>query len=200
MLGRALPSVATTTRHSRPPLHSLCAPHTQKSALSFQSLTHSSQSAYRDISSIFLVLRTLCPKQPGVGVASPAKNSGVPLTPTKSLSFINVPRNSHGICLFQNTHSRTSLESYSWQNRGMRLASFSKAFPQPRPDRPTSPHLPPRHPRPSRLPVVPIAAPARFVTSLSSSPHCFAFLTAFALHPAFCYRRRRRGKTFDVCK
>jgi len=200
MQGRALPSVAPTTQHFRPPLHSLFAPHAQKSALSFQSPTHSSQSNCRDISNIFLALRTHCPKQPGVGVASPAKNPGVPLTPTKSLSFINVPRNSHGIYLFLNTHPATSFESYSFVRQGCGGSKLLQSLPQPRLDRPTSPHLPPTHPRPSRLPVVPIAAPARFVTSLSSSPHGFAFRTAFALHPAFCYRRRRRGKTFDVCK
>jgi len=118
MLGRALPSIAPTTQHFRPPLHSLFAPHAQESAHSFQSLTHSSQFTCRDISNIFLALRTLCPREPGVGVASSAKNPGVPLSPTKSLPFINVPRNSHGICLFQNTHPPTSLESYSFAKQG----------------------------------------------------------------------------------
>jgi hypothetical protein len=118
MLGRALPSVAPSTQHFRSPLHSLFAPHAQKSALSFQPLTHSSEFTCRNISNIFLTLRTLCPKQPGAGVGSPAKNPGVPLTPTKSLSFINVARSSHGICLLQNTHPPTSLESYSFGKQG----------------------------------------------------------------------------------
>ncbi len=196
-------SVAPINQPSRATLFSLSSRSHKIASLSFQSLAHASQFTYCDISSIFLALRTVCEKHPGVRLASAAKNPCAPLAPTKSISFLSFPRNSNGLYLFQNTHPPTSLESYSFTKPGVRWGwqappNLFRTY--LRVDKPTS--LDPSLLLRRRI------APARgsqrgsgsFRYFPSSPPHCFAFRTAFALHPAFCYRRRRRGKTFDVCK
>ncbi len=124
-------SVAPINQQSRATLFSLFSRGHKNASLSFQSLAHSFQFTYCDISSIFLALRTLCQKPPGVRVASTSKNPCAPLTPTKSMSFLSFTRNSNGIYLFQNAHLSTSLESYSFtkQGVGVGVANSSKSLP-----------------------------------------------------------------------
>jgi len=74
---------------------------TQTPSLYFQSLTHSSQFAKRDILSIFLGLRTLCEKHPGVGWAGVCKSSASPLTLVAPMSYVNLSPNSFRILLFR---------------------------------------------------------------------------------------------------
>src|SRR5208283_1852813 len=65
--------------------------------LYFQQLPHSSQFTKRDISSIFLTLRILWEKHPGVGVPSTFQNFATlrfaPLTPLKSKESAQIPSN-----------------------------------------------------------------------------------------------------------
>jgi len=74
---------------------------TQTPSLYFQSLTHSSQFARRDILSIFLGLRTLCEKHPRVASALPIKSSALPLTLVVPMCSAKITPNSFRILLFR---------------------------------------------------------------------------------------------------
>jgi hypothetical protein len=84
----------------------------------FQSLTHSSRFTNRAISSIFLALRTLCQKHPGVPLALLTKFSRVSLTLIESICLGPAHSNPFRILLFKNTHAVTPLKTYSFTKQG----------------------------------------------------------------------------------
>jgi hypothetical protein len=106
--------------------------HRQNATLCFQPLAHSLQFANRDIPTIFLSLRTLCQKHPGVGVDPLPNFSGAKrprhTTPTESHCSTFAPSNPFRIYLFPKTPHANPLQSISFtKHRG----SGPPIFPYP---------------------------------------------------------------------
>jgi len=128
VLNQSTPPIASTflSCHHPPkldaPNRSLSfAPQRKTGLLYFQSFTHSSQFVKSNIPSIFLSLRTLCQKHPGVG--SPLVHNfpaqlDLSLNPIESIRFTNLPSNLPSnpfrILLFQNMYPLTPLPSISF--------------------------------------------------------------------------------------